>query len=94
MARMGRLPRNELGFAVCELPNGDLINGPVSWGTPTSVEIQLHCPTGSKFVGLGHTHPGGVAEPSDMDIASGFQSDSKALWIMSDTELRTFPIIK
>ena len=94
MARMGKLPANEMGFPGCQLPNGNLINGPVSWGTPTSVEIQLQCPMGSKFVGLGHTHPRGVAQPSDQDIRSGFQSGAQFLAIASDTEFRVWPIIK
>ena len=94
MARMGKLPANEFGFALCELPNGDLTRGPVSWGTPTSVDIQLQCPQGAKFVGLGHSHPGGVAYPSDQDVASGFESNSQLLAILSDTELRIFPVVK
>ena len=94
MVRMGRLPANEFGFSLCQLPNGDLTRGPVNWGTPTSVEIKLQCPSGSKFVGLGHTHPGGVAEPSRQDIASGFSSGSQFLAIQSDTELRLWPIIR
>ena len=94
LARMGKLPKNEFGFALCQLPNGDLARGPVSWGTPTSVDIQLQCPSGSKFLGLGHSHPGGVAYPSDQDIKSGFESNSQFLAIQSDSELRIFPLVR
>ena len=91
---MGRLPRNEFGFPVCAFPDGNLTNGPVSWGSPTSVEIQLACPSGTKFLGLAHSHPGGVAHPSDQDVKSGFDSNSEALWIMSDTDFRMFPLVR
>lgn len=94
MARMGLLPKNEFGFALCQLPNGDLVRGPVSWGTPVSVDIQLQCQQGAKFVGLGHSHPRGVAYPSDQDIKSGFESHSEFLAIQSDSELRIFPLIR
>jgi hypothetical protein len=92
MSRMGKLPANEMGFPVCQLPGGELTRGPVSWGSPTSVKIQLQCPGGSKFLGLSHTHPGGVAYPSAQDVRSAFESGAQALWIMSDNDFRTFPV--
>ena len=89
---MRNLPRNEFGFAICLLPNGNLVRGPVSHGTPTSVEIQLRCQQGARFVGLGHTHPGGVAYPSRQDIKSGLESKSEFLAIKSDNDIGFFPI--
>lgn len=89
-----RLPKNEFGFSLCQRPDGALVRGPVSWGTPTSVEIMLQCPSGAEFVGLGHSHPGGVAFPSDQDIKSGIESGARFLAIQSDYDFNVFPIVR
>ena len=65
-----RLGQNEIGYALCQQPDGSYVNGPVAEGTPVSVNIPIRCPSGTKFVGLYHTHPGGVPYPSNTDIQS------------------------
>lgn len=61
---------NEIGATVCKLKNGRLAHGPITEGTPTSVNIRVECPPGGTPVALFHTHPGGVPYPSPMDIKS------------------------
>lgn len=94
-ATMGyqRLPPNETGFAICRTPTGRLVNGPVSTGSPTRVDIHVACPPGSRFEGLFHTHPGGVAQPSPMDIAAARQTGAAHQCILSDSEMRCFPTV-
>lgn len=60
--------QNEIGHTICERPNGEIVSGPVAEGGPVSVEIPLQCPAGSRYVGLWHTHPGGIPYPSSVDI--------------------------
>jgi len=83
-----RLPPNEYGFSLCRTPAGKLVNGPVASGTPNSVNIPVSCPAGSRFIGLDHSHPGGVAVPSSIDIASAKKVGARVLCIQSDTETR------
>lgn len=83
-----RLPPVEIGFAMCKTPQGGLVAGPMSSGTHNRVEIPVSCPIGSRFTGLYHTHPGGVALPSRTDLDSARKVGAKALCISSDTETR------
>lgn len=48
---------NEIGAAMCRLPNGTIIPGPWSEGTPTGVSVTMRCPPGSNVMGIFHTHP-------------------------------------
>jgi len=84
--------RNEVGFTMCRAKGGGLTHGPVVSGTPTSVDIPVRCPPGSSMVGLFHTHPKGVAYPSDTDIRSAIKVGAKALCVQSDTELACFRV--
>ncbi len=84
--RNGRV--NEIGAAICQKRNGRFVFGPFSEGTPTSVNINAKCPPGSKFFGIYHTHPKGVALPSQTDLASGRRVGAKTLCINADGDLR------
>ena len=87
------LPREEVGFTVCKVRGtGQLVRGPVTTGTPTSVDIVVECPPGSEPFALVHTHPGGVNTPSAMDVRSGQRFRMKAMCIADDRELRCFPV--
>lgn len=94
MAVVGQLlPANELGFTICRASNGQLIRGPVTRGTPTSVSISVQCPENSTFLGLFHTHPRGVSFPSAQDIESALQVNAPMLCIQSEREgLKCFRI--
>ena len=73
---------NEVGFALCRAQSGQLTRGPVAEGTPVGVNIPVSCPSGTRFVGLFHTHPGGVAAPSDKDLRAGQATGSRNLCIL------------
>lgn len=57
----------EQGFTVCELANGDLVTGPRSSGSKSSVSVTVECPIGSKPVAIAHNHPSGNLEASEKD---------------------------
>ena len=82
--------RNEIGAAVCRFPGGRLAFGPWARGTPTSVNVPLQCPPGATLSSIYHTHPGGVAYPSDQDVASARQAGVKSLCINADGDLKCF----
>lgn len=73
---------NEIGFSMCRYPDGRLATGPVSEGTPMGVDIAIKCPPGSRFYGMLHTHPGGIAYPSETDINSGRRVGAETLCIL------------
>ena len=79
---------NEIGASICGTPNGQIVFGPWSEGTPTSVKVNGTCPPGMTFLGIYHTHPGGVAQPSAQDIKSGLAVNAKHLCIEADGDLR------
>ena len=87
-----RLPRNEVGFALCRMPTGKLATGPVSSGTPTRVDIAASCPPGGTLVGLFHTHPGGIAYPSAMDVRAAKKVRAPNLCILSDSQLGCYKV--
>ena len=91
-AVMGLLDPDEIGFSMCERSDGSLTHGPVARGTPTSVSIPVSCPPGTVFVGLGHTHPRGVAFPSQQDIRSARQTGARNLCIRSDDRTACFQV--
>jgi len=84
--------RDEFGFAMCRLPSGKLVRGPVATGNPRTVQIPVQCPPGSQLVGLFHTHPGGIAFPSHTDVQSGIRVGARSLCIDADGDLRCFTI--
>ena len=81
---------NEVGYSLCRAPSGALVRGPMAEGTPTRVQIPIACPPGTTFEGLNHTHPGGVAFPSSMDIKSGIRVGAKVLCIDADGDRKCF----
>lgn len=89
MARQG-LPKNEFGFSLCRDGNGKLVAGPVAHGGPFSVNVPLQCPANSRFEGLFHTHPGGVAFPSPTDIRNGRDAGAKFLCVQNDEHMQCF----
>ena len=76
--------KNEVGASICRFPSGDITFGPWSTGTPTSVNVKLSCPTGSKFHGIYHPHPGGEPVPSTTDLKSGVKAGARYLCIDAD----------
>jgi len=88
-----RIPPFEIGFSLCRAQNGKLVKGPLAKGSANEVSVPVHCPEGSKFEGLFHTHPGGVASPSPQDIKSAVEVGANVLCIMNDSSLRCFRIV-
>ncbi len=59
----------EIGAPLCRATDGGLFAGKVFQGASNlRVAIPLECPPGSRVVGTIHTHPGGLARPSDADF--------------------------
>lgn len=85
-----RTPTNEIGFTLCRATDGSLVTGPMAEGTPVSVNIPIRCPVGSKFDSLFHTHPGGIAYPSNQDIQSAKRVGAKNICIDADGTMRCF----
>lgn len=81
---------NEVGWALCRTPEGRLLSGPLAEGTPMSVNIPVGCPGGSRLAGLFHTHPAGVAFPSDTDIRSAKAVGAGSLCIDADGQLACY----
>ena len=81
---------NEIGASICGTPNGGIAFGPWAEGTPTSVHVQVSCPPGMDFLGIYHTHPNGVAQPSAQDMKSGLAVNAKHLCINADGDLRCY----
>ncbi len=81
---------NEIGYSLCRAPSGRLVRGPMAEGTPTRVQIPVACPPGTTFEYLFHTHPGGVAYPSNMDIKSGIRVGAKGLCIDADGDRQCY----
>jgi len=79
---------NEIGASICGAPDGSILFGPWSTGTPTGVSVTVGCPSGADFLGVYHTHPGGIAVPSAQDIKAGLQVGAKYLCINADGDLR------
>lgn len=83
---------NEIGFSICRAPDDMLVSGPVAVGTPNRVNIPIACPPDAEFIGLFHTHPGGVAKPSQLDEQSAADHNAKVMCIEADGILRCFPV--
>ncbi len=90
---VSKIPKNEIGFAMCRVrKTRQLVRGPVASGSPTRVDIPIKCPPGSDFEVMVHTHPGGRAEPSSLDMRTAQRFGAKASCIASDTELKCHPV--
>lgn len=81
---------NEIGASICGGPQGQVVFGPWSEGTPMNVSVEISCPPGMDFLGIYHTHPGGVAMPSQLDVKSGLEVGAKYLCISADGDLRCY----
>lgn len=57
----------ETAFTICER-NGKLTRGTSGSGGKYAVTLDIGCPSGYKPVGIWHSHPHGVPEPSAADI--------------------------
>jgi proteasome lid subunit RPN8/RPN11 len=70
MRRLSRkLPmNNEVGAMLCRAPDGSTVFGPQAEGSHDNVQVPYQCPAGSEPYGVWHTHPHGVATPSDDDL--------------------------
>ena len=60
---------NEVGFPICRRMDGSFTRGDASEGTPVAVSVSTECPPDSELAGIFHTHPGGVAMPSQKDVS-------------------------
>jgi len=69
----------EHGFCICN-DRGKLIAGRETSGDHYNVSVDMNCPAG-KPIGIFHTHPGGVPEPSSTDIKSARQHGVEHLCI-------------
>jgi len=88
---MANLPPNEFGFAIYARPDGSLLAGPLATGTPMSVSIPIvNPPPGTRLAGLFHSHPRGVAYPSNQDLQSAQQVQAPVLCIADDAQMRCF----
>jgi proteasome lid subunit RPN8/RPN11 len=85
MAKMGnrsaRMGQNEIGASMCRKRDGSFVLGPVTEGTPMSVNVMISCPPGTEYWGPWHTHPGGIPYPSSQDMKSGRNTGAKGLCI-------------
>lgn len=66
---------------LCSRPDGATVLGPRAQGSHDNVQVPYSCPTGSKPFGVWHTHPHGIAEPSDDDLAAARQFGLKKLCV-------------
>ena len=81
-AATARAPRDrEIGFALCQLADGQVIPGVVVTGDLMGVSIPLRCPPGAVPMGTFHTHPQGRLMPSPDDIRAAMQTNIKRLCI-------------
>jgi len=58
----------ETAFTICAR-NGRLARGNASAGGKYAVTLDINCPEGHKPIGIWHSHPHGVPEPSSADIS-------------------------
>lgn len=59
----------ETAFTMCSTRTGQVVRGTeATGGDRYSVSLPVRCPSGHQTLGVHHTHPGGVAEPSSADI--------------------------
>ena len=66
----GELPLDrEVGAAICACnKTGEVTLGAMAIGPDQyTVSVPISCPSGHRAIGVWHTHPGGVAEPSQAD---------------------------
>ena len=82
---------NEIARTIC------LRNGDVQWGneghsgSPTDVWINPSCPAG-KAIGIYHSHPGGVSEPSVQDISAMLKAQLPFLCIQGEDALACYKV--
>ena len=58
----------ECGFVVCTNAQGQTHKGVRTCGHRYGVKVETECPSGYTASLIYHTHPGGHAEPSSVDI--------------------------
>lgn len=78
----------EKGFALCRTRAGRILPGPEAEGGPSNVRIPLACPPNSNIIGVFHTHPSGLAEPSEQDLSEARRTGLKWLCIGTERETR------
>ena len=81
----------EVALTVCRLKSGQLVRGTEAKGrTPYSVQLRIGCPPGAVTTAIYHTHPGGKAEPSAVDILEARRLGIKHLCVENDFEMRCY----
>ncbi|MDD5061506.1 MAG: Mov34/MPN/PAD-1 family protein [Candidatus Marinimicrobia bacterium] len=58
----------ETAFTICER-NKQLARGTTSAGGKYAVTLDVGCPSGFRPIGIWHSHPNGVPQPSNADIS-------------------------
>lgn len=73
----------EVALQVCDV-GGDLVPGDISLGSSKyRVAIDSMCSVGD-LKGVIHTHPGGVAVPSDMDVETAVDKEWDFVCVADD----------
>ena len=76
------LPMNyEVGAMMCKSKDGSTVLGTRASGNHDNVSVPYNCPPNSEPYGVWHTHPHGIAHPSDEDIAAGREFGLKRLCV-------------
>jgi proteasome lid subunit RPN8/RPN11 len=78
------LPKNkEVGSSICRTKAGKLVPGKMASGSMTHVDVELTCPPNTQFEGVWHTHPMGLAQPSEQDYEQARKLGVKKLCVTS-----------
>ena len=79
-----KLPTNkEVGSAMCRTQAGKVIPGKLTSGSLHSVDVELTCPPNTQLDGVWHTHPMGLAQPSEQDYEQARKFGVKKLCVTS-----------
>ena len=79
-----KLPTNkEVGSSICRTKAGGVVPGKMTSGSMTHGDVELNCPPNTSFDGVWHTHPMGMAQPSEQDYEQARRHGIKKLCITS-----------
>jgi len=83
---------NEHAKTICQLGRELLWGSEANGSSPYNVTLRTGCPEGGKPVGIFHTHPGGVAEPSAQDLAEMRRAGLEHLCISDDNVTKCYRV--
>jgi len=81
---------SEIAKTIC-LRDGEVFWGNESRGEPLSVRLRTSCPNGEQ-IGVFHSHPGGISEPSQQDISEMLRAKLPFLCILGEEALSCYRI--